>query len=103
MTVLITRLLTGEEILGEVVDGTDPHVTRVKNPTLIAASPNPKSGNVDIHMAPYTPLSENKFIELRTSLILCQYAPVTEVVNKYNSMFGSGIILPTNSGIQTVS
>ena len=102
MSVLITRLLTGEEVLGEVVDVADVDVIRIKNPTLIAATPNPKSGNVDIHMAPFAPLSENKVVDLRASLVLLQYQPVTEVVNKYNSMFGSGIIIPTSSGIQSI-
>lgn len=101
MTVMITRLLTGEEILGELAI-VDSESIRVDNPTIVAASRNPQSGNIDVHMAPFIPLSSQSHVILRTSNVLCQYEPVTEVVNKYNSMFGSGLIIPTNTGIQSV-
>ena len=101
MSITVTRLFTGEELLGEVtvVDSTS---IRIDNPTLIAAMRNPQTGNVDVHMAPFIPLSSQTHVTIKTQNILCQYEPVVEVVNKYNTMFGSGIILPTNTGIQSV-
>jgi hypothetical protein len=101
MTIMITRLLTGEEILGEltIIDNSS---VRVDNPTLVAAMRNPQSGNIDVHMAPFMPLSSQTHVLIRTENVLCQYEPVTEVVNKYNTLFGSGIIIPTNTGIQSV-
>lgn len=103
MTVLITRLLTGEEILGEsTVNSTDGTI-KIENPTQIAAARNPSNGNVDVHMAPFAALAASKHIEIRAQHVLCQYEPVVEVINKYNKMFGSGIIIPTNSGVQTIS
>jgi hypothetical protein len=98
---MITRLLTGEEILGEltIIDNSS---VRVDNPTLVAAMRNPQSGNIDVHMAPFMPLSSQTHVLIRTENVLCQYEPVTEVVNKYNTLFGSGIIIPTNTGIQSV-
>jgi hypothetical protein len=101
MAIMITRLLTGEEILGDMTV-IDESTIRVDNPTIVAAMRNPQSGNIDVHMAPFMPLSSQTHVEIRSDNVLCQYEPVTEVVNKYNSLFGSGIILPTNSGIQTV-
>jgi hypothetical protein len=101
MAILITRLLTGEEILGDSTPESDGNL-RIDNPTQIGAVPNPKTGNVDVHMAPLFPLSAQKHIVLKNSLVLCQYEPVVEVVNKYNTMFGSGLIIPSSSGIQTV-
>jgi hypothetical protein len=101
MAITITRLLTGEEILGEVTV-IDESTVRVDNPTLVGASRNPQTGNIDVHMAPFNPLSAQTHVSLRVENILCQYEPVKEVINKYNSIFGSGIILPTNSGIQSV-
>lgn len=102
MNILITRLFTGEEILGEVVvDATTDNV-QIKNPTQIAAAPNPKTDKVDIHMAPFVPLSQDKSITIAAKNVLFQYTPVTEIVNKYNTMFGSGIILPKNAGIATL-
>ena len=101
MAIMITRLLTGEEILGDVTT-VDESTVRVDNPTLVGASRNPQTGNVDVHMAPFMPLSSQTHVLFRAENILCQYEPVAEVVNKYNTLFGSRIIIPTNSGIQSV-
>lgn len=101
MTVLITRLITGEEILGEVTESTESSCS-ISNPTQIAAQPNPKTGNVDIHMAPFVPLSSQKAITISLKNVLCQYEPVVEILNKYNTMFGSGIIIPKGVGLSTL-
>jgi len=104
MSILITRLLTGEEILGETQTITDSDLNinqvQIENPTVISAMRNPQTGNVDVLMAPFNPLSSDKAVHINREHILCQYAPVAEVVTKYNTMFGSRLILP-NSGIQT--
>lgn len=102
MSVLITRLLSGEEILGEVTADATTNTVVIKNPTQIAAMQNPNTSKVDIHMAPFAPLSSEKSITISSRNVVFQYVPVTEIVNKYNTMFGSGIILPKNSGIATL-
>lgn len=105
MSILITRLLTGEEILGVtdiVTDDTGRTSVQIENPTVISAMRNPQTGNVDVLMAPFNPLSSDKTVLITRDHVLCQYEPVTEVINKYNTMFGSGIILPNSGGIQTV-
>jgi hypothetical protein len=103
MTVLITRLITGEEILGEVTPSeTQNDKVNITNPIQVAALSNNQTKNVDIHMAPFAPLSAQKTITISLSNVLCQYEPVVEILNKYNSVFGSGIIIPSNSGISGV-
>lgn len=101
MNVLITRLITGEEILGDVTSSTSDTCT-ISNPTQIAAMQNPSTSKVDIHMGPFAPLSADKSITIQVRNILCQYEPVVEIKNKYNTMFGSGIILPKSAGISTL-
>ncbi len=98
MTILITRLITGEEILGEVTVKDDLSCD-ISNPTQIAANRNPSTGNVDIHMGPFIPLSSQTTITISLKNVLCQYEPVVEILNKYNTMFGSRIIVPTNTGL----
>lgn len=93
MAVRIIRLLTGEEILGDVVEADSSGFVRVNNPTQINAMPNPKTGNMDIHMAPFLPLSKEKYIDLVANHVLCQYEPVKDIANKHIQMY-SGIILP---------
>ena len=101
MATLITRLITGEEILGEVESLTN-NECKILNPTQIAVAPNPKTGNVDVHMAPFAPLAADKHIVVNLNAVLCQYSPVTEVLNKYNTMFGSGLIIPNSGELATL-
>lgn len=100
MNIMITRLLTGEEILGEIE--INDNECFIKNPTQIGAMPNPKSGNIDIHMSPWIPLSSDKTVKINMSQVLCQYAPVNDIINKYNSMFGSGLYIPPTSKIASL-
>lgn len=96
--VMITRLLTGEEILGDIQLNESENNCVIKNPTQVGAMPNPKTGNIDVHMAPFAPLSSQKDIKISLSCVLCQYEPVPDILDKYNKMFSS-IILPKSSGL----
>ena len=100
MNIFITRLLTGEEILGEVENNGEKFCT-IKNPTSISAMNNPKTNKVDIHMSPWAPLCASKSVDICVGSISCQYVPINEIINKYNSMFGSGIIVP-NTDISSI-
>lgn len=101
MSVLITRLITGEEILGDITQANDDTCI-INNPVHIAASQNPSTSKIDIHMAPFVPLSAEKNITIHLKNVLCQYEPVLEIKNKYSTMFGSGIIIPSNTGLSGV-
>lgn len=94
---MVTRLITGEEILGEITSESNYTYTIIKNPTIVSAGRNPSTGNIDIHMGPWLPLSSEKSIKIASTVIICQYPPVTELINKYNTLFGSGIIVPNTS------
>ena len=100
MAVKIVRFIAGEELLGDV-EQVDENTVRITNPTLISAMQNPKSGNMDVHMAPFAPLSASKSVEFSVTHVLCQYEPVVDIINKYNNVFGSRIVLP-NSGLGSV-
>jgi hypothetical protein len=92
--VLIVRLFTGEEILGEVTfEDSSSHVV-IKHPTRIQAAPNPNTGNVDVHLAPLLPLAQEKEIKLRMDAIAFYYTPVVDIRNQFSTLFGSGILLP---------
>ena len=94
MAVRIVRFLGGEEILGDV-EVVDDKTMKINNPTQVAANPNPKTGKVDVHMAPFAPLSSQTSIEVNRDHVLTQYEPVVDILNKYNTLFGSRIVLPT--------
>lgn len=102
MSVMITRLLTGEEILGVVSSHEDAGHFVIENPTTIGVMNNPQTNRLDIHMAPFLPLAAKKSVVVNMQNVVCQYEPVVEVINKFNSVFGSGIILPKGSGLATI-
>ncbi len=95
MEILVARLLTGEEVLGKCVSNSEENVVTFENLVTVQQGPsknNPES--TTIFLSPFAPLSDSKKISLNKTQILCMYAPIVELLNKYNSVFGSGIILP---------
>lgn len=97
--VKILKLITGEELLGEMLSG-GPSVCEIKNPVRIVVMPNkmdPKTPNVGF--APWAEFSDQKTFIIDKSHILCIIEPIKEFVNQYNSMFG-GLVLPTSNLIK---
>jgi hypothetical protein len=97
--VKILKLITGEELLGEILPG-GPSVCEIKNPVRIVVMPNkmdPKTPNVGF--APWAEFSDQKTFIIDKSHVLCIIDPITEFVNQYNSMFG-GLVLPTSNLIK---
>jgi Sm_like domain len=98
MSVKLIKLITGEELLGEVAS-TSPIPTSVvlKNPVRIVVMPNkidPKTPNIGF--APWAEFSDEKEFVLDKSHILCIMTPIIEFVNQYNSMFG-GLVVPKSN------
>ena len=97
--VKILKLITGEELLGEILPG-GPSVCEIKNPVRIVVLPNkmdPKTPNVGF--APWAEFSDQKTFIIDKSHVLCIIEPIKEFVNQYNSMFG-GLVLPTSNLIK---
>jgi Sm_like domain len=97
--VKILKLITGEELLGEILPG-GPSVCEIKNPVRIVVMPNkmdPKTPNVGF--APWAEFSDQKTFIIDKSHVLCIIEPIKEFVNQYNSMFG-GLVLPTSNLIK---
>jgi hypothetical protein len=93
--VKILRLVTGEELLGEVLDLNN--TIQIKNPVRIVVMPNkidPKTPNVGF--APWADFSDDKTVTLDKSHIIAIMSPIKEFVNQYNSMFG-GLVVPTSN------
>jgi hypothetical protein len=94
MEILVARLLTGEEVLGNHVSSTEDIVTFDNLVTILQTQSKNNPDSTTIMFAPFAPLAKSKTVSLNKSQILCLYEPILEMINKYNSVFGSGIILP---------
>ena len=93
----IIKLITGEELLGEVIDYHIEDNILLKNPVRIVVMPNkidPKTPNIGF--APWAEFTDDKTFVLDKSHILAIMNPIKEFVNQYNSMFG-GLVLPTGN------
>lgn len=96
MPVKIVKLITGEELLGEILPSTDA-VCKIKNPVRIVIMPNkidPKTPNVGF--APWAEFSEDKEFIIDKRHVLAIINPIKEFINQYNSMFG-GLVVPTSN------
>jgi hypothetical protein len=96
MSVQIVRLLTGEDLLGQVMPSSFD-ILKIQNPVRVVVMPNkldPKTPNVGF--APWAEFSEQKVFEIDKRHVLCIMEPIKEFTNQYNSMFG-GIVVPSSS------
>lgn len=92
--VKIVRLLTGEDVLGEIV-ADDKEVVILKNPVRIMVMPSrtdPKQPTVGF--APFCEWAVDKQVTINKSLVVTLLTPVVEFVNQYNTTFGSGVVVP---------
>lgn len=93
--VRILKLVTGEDILTEVID-TAMGQYNIKNPVRIVVMPsktNPQTPQVGL--APWGEFSDDKQFTIDRAHVIASMKPVTEFVNQYNGMFG-GIVMPSS-------
>jgi len=86
--VKILKLMSGEEVIGEVTTIDALHV--VKNATSIIYQQTEKG--LGAGLAPYMPYVEGD-IEIRDAAVASFGVPGKEMLNQYNSIFGAGIVI----------
>lgn len=96
--IIIVRLKSGEEILGDVNLNFDDEHILITNPTQVMSGPNPQTGQIDVHMAPLLGLAAKKEVKIKKDYVAFDYEPVEDIIAKFNQLFGSGLVLPKNSG-----
>jgi hypothetical protein len=101
MDIRVLKLITGEEVLGEIVS--DSAVIRVKNPVGIAVVRD-KSGMPNVGFAPFPLHAESKSgltVDFERQNVVYSYVPAEDFIRNYDQIFGSGIILPKQQSIVT--
>jgi hypothetical protein len=91
MTLRILRLLTGEEILGDITNEDANHYT-VENPCSIGLAMT-QSGKPTLNMQPMLLFSEQKVVKINRQHVMFDVSVATEIQNKYNEVYGSGIVV----------
>ena len=95
MEIKILKLITGEEVLGEVEIESETEVVLV-NPVGVAIVRG-KDGQPSVGFAPFPMHAEPKTgesIAFAKRNVIYSYVPAKEFVDNYNQIFGSGIVLP---------
>jgi hypothetical protein len=95
----VLKLITGEEIVGNLVEKNGV-AFRVENPCLLGIAMGP-NGKANLQMQPMLLFSEQKVVELSRDHVIYDVTVANEIQNKYNEVYGSGIVLPKQQGIIT--
>jgi hypothetical protein len=102
MQVLALKLVTGEELLGELESESDIEFV-IENPVGITIIRG-KDGTPNIGFSPFPLHAEQKTgstIALAKKHVVYSYTPAEDFVNNYNQIFGSGIVLPPTKQLIT--
>ncbi len=89
MNVKIVKMISGEELIGDY----DEKTNVIKNPVVMI----PVSKE-QIAFQPWLPYSEDKEFSLKESAINIVANPSTTIINEYNRVYGSGIVVPNDTG-----
>ena len=95
MAVKLLRLKSGEDIVGEVVKENQELII-ISNPAIlmpVSHSPG-RQDQIQIGLAPWIPFSVEKEFKLPRDWVLLTTIPAQDIVNNYNQIFGSGIVVP---------
>jgi hypothetical protein len=90
MTVKVLKLITGEEVLAEVLEESAEAI-KVKN--MIAIVVQRTQNGPALGLLPWMPYVNGEISLNRATLVLVSEVD-TELKNQYNNIFGSGIITP---------
>lgn len=96
------RLVNGENIIGKIENTANGagegsafkknSSIKIINPTVIAIAHD--QGKPNMGLVDYLPFSDKKQIVIDETHILFMYELKNEILNAYNVMFGSGLIIP---------
>ena len=102
MEVLALKLITGEDVLGEL-ESRDEDSLVIVNPVGIAVVRG-KDGQPNVGFTPFPIHGEQKTgvtIAFAKKNIVYSYTPAEDFISNYNQIFGSGIVVPPQKQIIT--
>ena len=95
MVIIVLKLITGEEVLGEVQSQSETEWV-LENPVGIAVVRG-QNGQPNVGFAPFpihAPQKPGSIIALAKKHVIYSYVPAEDFITNYNQIFGSGIVLP---------
>ena len=102
MEVIALKLVTGEDVLGEIESQSESEFVLV-NPVGIAVVRG-QNGQPSVGFAPFPIHAEQKTdatVVLAKKHVVYYYTPAEDFISNYNQIFGSGIVVPPQKQIIT--
>jgi len=90
----VLKLTTGEELVGDV--NFIENMVEVKKPCALIQVPsrtNPEQ--VAMALIPYAQYAKDHTVLVSVSHVIWSQEPVKELYNQYNTVFGTGLVVPT--------
>ena len=94
MAVKLLRLKSGEDIVAEHIQGKLGQDITIENPAMLMPMSDGRGNQVQVGLAPWMPFSAEKRFDIPSDWILLLTEPAPDIVNNYNQIFGSGIVVP---------
>ena len=94
MAVKLLRLKSGEDIVAEHVQGKIGQNITIENPAMLMPMSDGRGNQVQVGLAPWQPFSAEKRFDVPGDWVLLMTEPAPDIVNNYNQVFGSGIVVP---------
>lgn len=89
------KLVTGEDVVCEYITMEDEDIAVLKNPVQVSLVPSRAGGQPNFGFIPFPLTSNDKEIIINKTSIVFVCTPAEEFITQYNSIFGAGIITPT--------
>ena len=93
INVKLLRLKSGEDIIADVTLVDTEDTIKVENPAILMPMGD-KGGQILMGFGPWAPFSDDKKFEIPRDWIVFISTPGKDLINSYNQMFGSGIVVP---------
>jgi hypothetical protein len=102
LTVMMLRLITGEDLIGKV--GVIGDMIRVVKPAAVVINPPPSlTGKASMSLIDFMPMAKTKEIILDPRNVLFTYEGEDSFISAYNQNFGSGLVLPKKGFLTAMS
>ena len=94
MNVKLLRLKSGEDVIADVTLVDTEDTIKLENPAILMPMGDPKGGHMQMGFGPWAPFSDQTEFEIPRDWLVFISTPGKDLLNQYNTMFGSGIVVP---------
>lgn len=92
MNIKLLRLVTGEDVIAEIVDD-GPNGVKINNPLIVYIRPT-EVGVPTVGMSQWIPYSSDKEFYIKADKVVVMSEPAPDLRKQYDHVFGAGIIMP---------